>query len=98
MKHWRAAIYEEIDRERERQEAKWGSDFDDQNTVNDWCSYFVKYAVHAAPLDKDDTYSRRELVKLAALAAAAIEAHDRNGGFPPRHYDSQATSASEQET
>lgn len=90
MKHWRKPIFEEVDHERERQELKWGTDFDDQNTVNDWCAYFAKYAVNSAPLDKDDVYSRRELVKLAALAVAAIEAHDRNGGFPPRHYDTQS--------
>jgi len=85
-------LFAEIAKERTRQDSLWGHVFDDKNTTNDWCSYFVKYAVYAAPLHKDDEFSRRNIVKLAALAVAALEAHDRNGSFPPRHYDSPSTS------
>lgn len=83
----RETIFAEINIERIRQDKMWGTAFDDKNTLNDWATYFAGYAYKASPLKKDDAHSRAELVKLATMAVAAIEAHDRNGGFPARHYD-----------
>jgi hypothetical protein len=75
-------IVEEIFAERKRQiEIKRGGDtnaFDRENTKNDWVSFITCYAGRA-----DDRCSRTEgldfrdeMVKVAALAVAAIEAYD----------------------
>lgn len=90
----RQAILDLIASEREYQEAKWGVRFDDQNTINDWVAYIANYASNAAfePNNAQDVVGRREhqrtqLVKVAALAVAAIETIDRNGELARRHYD-----------
>jgi hypothetical protein len=80
-------IFDEIQGERAYQDKKWGTSFDDKNTTNDWVTYIDQYAGKASPLTKDDTTSRIAFLKVAALAVAAIEALDRNGSFPKRHYD-----------
>jgi hypothetical protein len=80
-------ILQQIKDERAYQNSRWGNAFDDKNTTNDWVTYICQRAACAAPLGKDDGSSRRFLVQVAALAVAAIEAHDRNNGFPKRHYD-----------
>jgi hypothetical protein len=80
-------IFEAIDDERDYQEGKWGTSFDDKNTANDWVTYINQYASEAAQLDFDDEIFAQKMVKVAALATAALEAQKRNGGLPPRHYD-----------
>ena len=81
----RALIFHEIDREREHQDKKWGHDFDDKNTVNDWTAYIARYSSNASFTNYGEC-QREALLKTAALAVAAIEAFDRNDGFPLRHY------------
>lgn len=88
----RAVVFAQIERERTYQNAKWGTTFDDQNTVNDWTTYINQYAGDAARMDMDPVEVRTKLVKVASLAVAAIETCDRNCGFPPRHYDKPASS------
>lgn len=73
--------------ERSYQQEKWGTEFDDKNTLNDWVTYIVRYAGNAAEMGMTPETQREQLRKVAALAIAAIETFDRNGGFPPRHYD-----------
>ena len=38
------SILEEIKAERKYQDQKWGKNFDEQNSINDWITYLVKYA------------------------------------------------------
>lgn len=80
-------ILEEIRRERERQDKLWGTAFDDRNTINDWAAYIGQYNGQAIDMLNSPVEQRIALVKVAALAVAALEAFDRNDGFPPRHYD-----------
>jgi len=75
----------EIAVERQYQDEMWGSEFDDKNTVNDWITYMARYASNAGTATPAG--QRVALVKVAALAVAAVEAFDRNEGFPPRHYE-----------
>lgn len=91
----RPTILAEVNEEREHQEEKWGSAFDDKNTVNDFVAYITRYAASAAfdGFSSAATFARTEhqrqhFVKVAALAVAAIEAIDRNGKLANRHYDS----------
>jgi len=70
----------EVLSERERQDAKW-SDHRvlDQRT---WITVLVEELgeVARANLEKDPANYREELLQLAAVAVAAIESLDRNGG------------------
>lgn len=65
----------------------WDTDFDDTNTIHDWASYMNRYLTFASANGTDPAAVRENLVKVGALAVAAIEAVDRNGGMVGRHYD-----------
>lgn len=80
-------VYEELKVERNYQDQKWGHDFDDKNTLNDWLTYINIYGAKAAAMDVSKEDQRKYMVKVAALAVAALETFDRNDGFAPRHYD-----------
>ncbi|MHA2063141.1 MAG: hypothetical protein ACXABY_02050 [Candidatus Thorarchaeota archaeon] len=81
-------ILEDIRKEREYQVEKWGNDFDDKNTANDWVTYITMYASAGARMDASPEEFRTAMVKVATLAVAALEAIDRNDGkTAPRHYD-----------
>lgn len=80
-------ILKEIKEERSYQDSKWGTEFDDRNTANDWTTYITQYASNAAFAKNLDEW-RVQMLKTAALAVAALEAFDRNQGLlPKRHYD-----------
>lgn len=66
-----------------------GTEFDDKNTANDWVSYLTRYAAKAAEFELTKDQFQAAMVKVAAIAVAAIESSDRNDGLPPRHYDPQ---------
>lgn len=77
-------ILAEINGERERQ--LWlahGGDtneFDKQNTQNDWIAYITAYAGRAAEnvaRNYGEDGFRRNMIKVAALAVAAISAYDK---------------------
>lgn len=84
-------IVQEILAERQRQikAVGWSWDNDDRNTVNDWAAVISHYATSGTHYSKaDDVEAQRAgLVNAAALCLAALEALERNGKFPPRHYD-----------
>ena len=78
------AVLKEIAAEREKQVAKWGNEFDDANTSQDWAAFIMHYLavgqttrLGAAP----GRPFRESMVKVATLAIAAIEAHDRKPPF-----------------
>lgn len=80
-------VLREIAEERKYQDEKWGTTFDDKNTVNDWGTYINIYLAKATTMGATEEEKRKQLLKVAALAVAALETFDRNGGFPARHYD-----------
>jgi hypothetical protein len=89
----RKEIFEAIEKERAYQEEKWGVDFDDKNTPNDWVVYLCMYATDAAKMSGgpkktfDVEKYKKNLLKTASLAVAALEALDRLETPPKRHYD-----------
>lgn len=79
------AICEQVIAERVEQDRKWGGqDADDRNTRREWLDKIKEHADRARKaigsrqqaIDLDEY--RRRLVVTAALATAAIEAHDRD--------------------
>jgi len=77
-------IYDEIKKEREYQIAKWGNDKDDElNNPNDWVAYITHHSSRWFPGGFRPYSSevledfRKQMVKVATLAIAAIESHDR---------------------
>lgn len=92
----RAEILAAIDSERQYQDGRWGHEFDDSHTPADWwvfvTFYFTK-ALNSWKLDKKDPFRvdneilRKNLIKVAAIVVAWIEAIDRktnaNVVFPP---------------
>jgi len=70
-------IYEAVAEERMKQREK-GDEFDKTNSRNDWITYICRYASGAGDKlwSRQDLEFREAMVKVAALAFAAIEAHD----------------------
>jgi predicted RNA-binding Zn ribbon-like protein len=80
-------VLDEIRDERDYQDTRWGTEFDDKNDLDNWVRYIITYAARASNFQAPPSQQRRDLVKVAAIAVAAVQAFDRNGGFPPRHYE-----------
>jgi hypothetical protein len=79
------SVYDEIRAERDRQDAKWGGpEADDRNRPNDWVAYLAGHIGRAWAWPMDLAVYRRQLIRVAALAVAAVESLDRhtarNGG------------------
>lgn len=79
---------EAVSREVEYAENKWGTAFDDKNTLNDWVAYITMYASDAARMDimDDQDAQYRMMIKAAGLAlncAGRIRENQISG----RHYD-----------
>lgn len=69
----RQEIFAEVNAERVLQDAKWGGHQHDQShSPNDWIAYITKHAGKAA----DGDSFRDQMIKVAALAIAAIESID----------------------
>jgi len=88
MKSEFSNIFNSIEKELEYQDKKWGKEFDSKNTINDWVCYIIKYAGDAA-FQNVQIESYRKLLKVAALAVAAMTSYEINNGFPLRHYDKE---------
>lgn len=73
-------IYQEIVLERQYQNELWGEKNDDKNTEEDWVSYITEYANGLTERTKDKSF-RERLVKVAALAVAALESIDRQANW-----------------
>jgi len=66
-------IWSAIINERRRQDEKWGgSSHDDDHSLADWRRYICAHAKRASGDD-----ARRQLVRVAALAVAAIQSIER---------------------
>ena len=83
----RMEIFGLIEEERDYQDQKWGTEFDDGNTANDWVTYITQYVGRAGSMNNTLADFQEAMTKVAALAVAAIETVQRNGCLPPRHYD-----------
>jgi hypothetical protein len=75
-------ILTEITAERHAQDALWGGPgHDDGHSPSDWIALLARHLGLAVddgtPNRSDPERRRKQLVRLAALAVAAIEAHDR---------------------
>lgn len=79
-------ILQQVKAEMYYQESKWGTEFDDKNTPNDWASYFLPYISASCTQEIDLRKRCQALIKVAALAVSAIMAQERVG-IVPRHYD-----------
>ena len=68
-------IWEEILRERKRQDEQWGGpDHDDRHFQEDWCEFICDFA----NADRGPILGfRGRMVRVAALAIAAIQSQDR---------------------
>lgn len=80
-------IYNEIINELKYANDKWGTEFDDKNTLNDWVTYITIYASDAAKMVTPPAEQRSKLLKAAGLAVSALSALERNGSFAERHYE-----------
>lgn len=72
--------FDEILLERERQQLKWGDAFDDKNSPYNWAAYITQYATRhliGDPAAVSNADFRADMVKVGALAVAAIQAMDR---------------------
>ena len=80
----RQQIFAEIEKEREYQNHKWGEDFDNKNTPNDWVAYMMKYlgrAVTTTPFERQAFHIA--ILKVVTLGVAILERAE----YAPRHYD-----------
>jgi len=71
-------IFGEILAERKAQDTKWGgSVHDDTHTNFDWIAYLAKHTGKAVQWPFDKQLFRQQMIKVAALAVAAVEWVDR---------------------
>lgn len=84
-------IAKEVQQERDRQVRLWGLKFDAKNTPNDWAAYIINYVAKATYAGRDEVFTpeqfRANMMKVAAIAQAAVLMIDLNGGCAPRHYE-----------
>lgn len=80
----REAIFAEIAAERDYQDNKWGTDKDDTlNEPNDWVAFIAHHSTRwftggFAPYKSSAVNTfRKQMIKVAAIALAAIESLDR---------------------
>ena len=75
------SVYTEIQNEREYQNKRFGTTFDDKNNPYNWAAYIGQYATRNLIGDPTAVVKadfRTSMVKVAALAVAAVEALDRS--------------------
>lgn len=79
----RESVFDEIDFERMAQDAQWGgAAHDDGHTATEWVALLTRHLGLAVDdgTGAADERLRKQLVRVAALAVAAIEAQDRRTG------------------
>lgn len=83
MSSQREVIMHDVLHERVAQDKQWGGqDHDDEHLEDDWCHYIAKQnarALTVAMSSKQESLDeyRSRMVKIAALAIAALESFDR---------------------
>jgi hypothetical protein len=90
----RQSIYAEIDKERDKQDGKYGGpEHDDGHVPNDWIALITGYAGESAAYPAcsktltvtDKMRFTRGMLRVAAVAIAAIESVDRQAAQAPPH-------------
>ena len=79
----RIKVFQAISAERDYQDRKWGTGFDDKNTANDWVAYITCYLGKAVTMPWNGDHFRKAMIKVASLCVAVLEREK----YPPRHYD-----------
>lgn len=79
----RQEIFKLVDAEREYQNKKWGTTFDDKNTPNDWVAYVAIYLGKAVTLPWNRDAFRTAILKVVTLGVAILEREN----YATRHYD-----------
>lgn len=79
-------IFKDIEKELAYAEAKWGTEFDDKNTLNDWVAYSINYIGQATRMDADKEKQSAALRKSIGLLVNAL-IRVENGTLANRHYD-----------
>lgn len=79
----RLCVFEAIDQERDYQEQRWGTEFDNKNTPNDWVAYITARLGTAVTMPWDGAQFRKAMLEVAALATAVLERNE----YAARHYD-----------
>lgn len=82
----RKEIFTQVDAEIEYATAKWGTEFDDKNTLNDWAAYATNYLGQALRMDADKDKQEVALLKTIGLLVNAL-ARVKTGTLAARHYD-----------
>lgn len=73
----REKVFDDIDAERREQNAQWGGEeHDDEHIAAEWCG-FIAYQCRQMVKPQGLRKARARMVKIAALAVAAIESFDR---------------------
>ncbi len=73
----RARIYGQVEEERERQDQKYGGpSHDDEHDPHEWCHFLRLHVEKAHRAVSGDVY-RNQLIRVIALAVAAVEVYDR---------------------
>lgn len=71
-------IYDEIEQERIKQDQQWGgAGHDDHHNSHDWICFIVKHLGKAVMFPWDSLTFRTQMIRIAALAIAAVEWCDR---------------------
>lgn len=83
----RQNLYGDIEKELQRAQHLWGTEFDSKNTLNDWVAYITMYAGDAAKIKTPPSEAEQKLLKAAGLVISALENFRANGQFAPRHYE-----------
>jgi hypothetical protein len=76
----REIIFREVDRERSTQDALWGGpEWDDEHSEDGWIALLCRHIGLAVEdgLAENESRFRKQMVRVAALAVAALESYDR---------------------
>lgn len=73
------AVLADVEGERRRQDALWGTTHDDEHTILEFVAITVEHLGRAVSAH-DAGQAREQFVRTAALAVAAVEAIDRRSG------------------
>ena len=77
----RQTVLLEVAAERNQQDQKWGgAEHDDTHNNHDWLAYITKHLGRTAMWPFDAVTFRKQMIRVAALAVAAVEWIDRKTG------------------
>jgi len=81
-------IFNKMVEERKYQDDKWGTKFDDKNTINDWATYVNQYMSDATKWGATKEEQKTGFLKAGTILLAILERYyDEKLTLAPRHYD-----------